>query len=544
MAFRRFRLVSLMSLVAVLCLSDAIWAAKSELISETAANQQGLTRPWFTQTAVDTGIGRLADMVLFEGVLFVQTDKATVQAIDAETGKTLWSKRVGNPAYPSMRLGVNHDHLAIVNGSRLYVLNRHNSDLLLEKALTDVPGAGPAVSSKRVYVPMVSGKIVAYRLQLPADPMKEGSAKDKDKDKAAAAPTNDKANTATPAANPDKKNLQLDQASIPPMTCQSFGRVWVQPQIVFEDPKEERLVWPTERGFLNLARVDRKAEDALAMKYRLQADSGILAQPGYLPPNPEVVGDPGLVITGTKDGFVYAFRTNDGETSWRYSTAEPIASSPTPFADRVYVTTQLDNLFCLSLKTGNPMWVAPGIRQFVAASKSKVYVADNLGRLVVLDAAKGTPLGSIDTQGIAFKMRNTGTDRIYLATDTGLIQCLHEIEQTAPIPYAESRKAKEVEEQPAVKQTEGDHNAQPAPREHVAPKEPSAPKAHVAPKKAASKKKGKKQDEEGFEGGDANPFDAAEGGDKPAKGKKAAKNGKTGKAGKGKKKGDDLDTGF
>ena len=66
------------------------WAMASELIPETAAAQHGLTRPWFAQVGVDSGQGQLRDLVLYEDVLYAQTDKAVVHAIDAETGKTLW----------------------------------------------------------------------------------------------------------------------------------------------------------------------------------------------------------------------------------------------------------------------------------------------------------------------------------------------------------------------------------------------------------------------------------------------------------------------
>ena len=89
-------------------------------------------------------------------MLYAQTDKAVVQAIDAETGKTLWSKQVGQPQYPTMSPGVNRDFVAIINGSRLYVLNRFNGDLLWETELAGAPGAGPALSTKRIYVPIES----------------------------------------------------------------------------------------------------------------------------------------------------------------------------------------------------------------------------------------------------------------------------------------------------------------------------------------------------------------------------------------------------
>ena len=105
------------------------------MIPETTAAQHGLTRPWFTQVELDRGQGQLRDLVLYEGTLYAQTDKAVVHAIDAETGKTLWWKQVGQPQHPSMTPGAGRDLLAVVNGSRLYVLNRFNGDLLYEREI-------------------------------------------------------------------------------------------------------------------------------------------------------------------------------------------------------------------------------------------------------------------------------------------------------------------------------------------------------------------------------------------------------------------------
>ena len=140
--------------------------------------------------------------------------------------------------------------------------------------------------------------------------------------------------------------------------------------------------------------------------------------------------------------------------------------------DRVYVSAQLGGMHCLAVKTGKDLWFAPDVFQFVAASKARVYATDRLGRLVVLDAQSGARLDAIATENAPIKLLNTDTDRIYLADETGLIQCLHEVEQSEPIVHGKDRKqaAAEAEEKPVVKQKEiGEEK--PAKKEHAAPKE-------------------------------------------------------------------------
>ena len=429
------------ALLVAFLLCDALSAARNQLIPETTAARHGLARPWFTQVELDRGRGRLTDLVLHQGTLYAQTDNAVIHAIDAETGRTLWWKRVGLPSHPSMTPGLNHKRLAVINGSRVYVLNRLNGDLLYEKEVQGAPGAGAALSTKRVYIPTTTGMILAYRL----DPLAEdsdGSEKVEEESTPAAG---------TPLDADQEQDLRIEQKSVPPLFCQSYGRALVQPLVTRENAKEEYVVWPTDRGFLNFGHIDRTKEDHLTLMYRLKTGAAIVGRPAYLPPDPKVIGDSGLILTASRDGFVYAVRETTGERLWRFSVGEPIIESPAVIGDRVYVTAQLGGMYCLEAKTGKNLWFAPDMVQFVAASKARVYATDRIGRLAVLDARSGAPLDAIATQNIPIKLLNTQTDRVYLADDRGLIQCLREIEQSEPIVHGADRKpAEQADEKPAA----------------------------------------------------------------------------------------------
>ena len=88
---------------------------------------------WMVQMHMDRSRSRLRDLVLHEGVIYAQTNRGLIQAYDAETGTPVWDvpRQVGNPDFPSSAIAVGGDLLAVTNGSRLYVLNRHNGDSAL-----------------------------------------------------------------------------------------------------------------------------------------------------------------------------------------------------------------------------------------------------------------------------------------------------------------------------------------------------------------------------------------------------------------------------
>ena len=78
-------LISL-TLAAALPAGGRLWAASADaIIPVPTAEQHGMARPWCMQVQLNYGRGRVRDMVLHEGVLYVQTDRATITALDAET---------------------------------------------------------------------------------------------------------------------------------------------------------------------------------------------------------------------------------------------------------------------------------------------------------------------------------------------------------------------------------------------------------------------------------------------------------------------------
>jgi outer membrane protein assembly factor BamB len=514
---RRFFPLAFAVVMAALGAAGNSLSAASELISETVAAQHGLTRPWFAQVGVDSGQGQLRDLILYKDALYAQTDKAVVHAIDAETGRTLWCKQVGQPKYPSMPPDANRDLLAVVNGSRLYVLNRFNGDLLYQREIEDAPDAGPVLSAKRVYIPMSNGRLIAYRL----DPQSESKKEEGQKSKKSPTPEEKSQLDAE-----RRQNLRLSQQLVPPAFCQSFGQALVQPLMVRENANEESVVWPTDRGYLNVGSVNRRAEDSLTLKFRVETGTAVAGRPAYLPPDPKVPSDSGLIIAVSRDGYVHAIQEKNGEYLWRFPTGEAVVASPAVIGNHVYVSTQLGGMYCLEVKSGKNLWFAPNVVQFVAASKTRVYAADNIGRLVVLNADNGVTLDAMATEKTFLRLHNASNDRIYLADTAGLIQCLHEVEQSEPIVHDKDRKeAAEAEEQaaepkevtekekpakkePAKKEPAKKERAapkeRPAPKERATPKERPAPKERPLPKdrvkKALSKKAG------AAAGADANPF--------------------------------------
>jgi hypothetical protein len=369
-----FRKLAFFPVVAILLgLPCPSWAQRSGamVIPETTVRRHGLTRAWFAQVAVDRSSGHLVHITQQGGMLFVQTDQAMVHALDAETGRTLWAVQVGRRGHPSMAPAANDDFVAVVNGSMLYVVDRKDGKLKWARQVGASPGAGAALSATHVFVPMVNGAVEGYLLKDETEPV---------------------------------------------WVFRSDGRALTQPMIT---PKT--VSWTTDKGYLYVGSTAQ-----VGIRFRLQTRAAIESRPAYWTP---------YLYAGSLDGYVYAVDEKSGLTEWKFSTAEPLSQPPVAIDGLVYVVSESGGMFCLQGRNGSQEWFAQRIKQFIAASPTKVYACDYLNRLVILDGKTGARQDLMPLPEISLKMINAQTDRIFLATETGLVQCLHEVGLPTPVVY-------------------------------------------------------------------------------------------------------------
>jgi outer membrane protein assembly factor BamB len=343
----------------------------SRLLQRDQIARLGLTRAWFGQVDMDASRHKVARAVVAGDQIFVLTTGGTLQAFHAHTGETMWVASHGNPDWPSLGPAANEDLVAFVNGSTLYVLKRSNGEPTIVRRIGGATGAAPALSRTFCFVPMLNGRLEGY---------------------------------------------SLASSTAQPWFYQSQGRATTAPLAT-----DSSLVWTTNIGHAYVA-------NGLVpgIRFRIETGSEIEASPSFRSP---------IVFVGTLNGEVIALHEQTGAEQWRFATAFPISRSPAAVGGRVFVTTQRPALFAVDLVTGQPMWQSPRITQFAAASAERVYAFDNLNALVVLDAASGAVLNRMPSDGRSTALVNDQTDRLYLVSSDGKVQCLHEIGLTLPLVH-------------------------------------------------------------------------------------------------------------
>jgi outer membrane protein assembly factor BamB len=187
-------------------------------------------------------------------------------------------------------------------------------------------------------------------------------------------------------------------------------------------------VWAISGGQLVMAvsKVDKKREVAADLLTRVAAQPGQAGTIGYFP-----LDDGNLMAVDLTGGNAIA----GVNQLWRSNVGGIMNRTPLVTADAVYTAGDNSGVARVDRKSGEVIWRSDNTADLVAAVNHEfVYVRDRQGRLLVFDARRATdptrrfaaPLTGVDAGQFTVPVMNTVTDRIYLATETGLIMCLRD----------------------------------------------------------------------------------------------------------------------
>lgn len=408
--------------------SAAAQTSPARIVDQRVAARHGLKRAWFTQLAIDPSRTRLLDLKLDRGTLFALSEQSIVQALDANTGRVLWTTEVGNPRLITYPPGVGEKHVAVINGTTVYVLDRATGALQWKHGTRGSPAAGPAINEEAVFCANMNGQLEVYSL---VDSDHRGLA-----------------------------NLRIDGRPLSQPVATRLG-----------------VFWGSSTGDIGLGKID-----GTNLLFRKKTGYPMVASAAAFGDELYVAND---------GGYLYCFDNPHGEERWSFTTGVPIVRSPVPFANAVYVQCQDKSMFRVNPADGREVWRIGNIRHFLAASPTKLYLLDRFDRMAVVNPKNGATVDLIPVPPVAFTVANQESDLIVMATDSGLVQALHEIQLTERVVYAPPAQAPAspptklkgpvARPRPADAAPDGAANPQ---AEGAAPARPAVPAPRPAPQPA------------------------------------------------------------
>ncbi len=224
---------------------------------------------------------------------------------------------------------------------------------------------------------------------------------------------------------------------------------------------------------------------------------------------PVPVGTERLGFVGLRDGTVVALNLLQGgpqgpRVEWRAGVGGSVNRRPVAARDAVFASGEQAGTTKIDIATGEVVWKSElGADRFVAANDEFVYLKDRAGRLAIYDrqrptdaaARRSLALAKLDLPGFGVDVANDKSDRLFLASDNGLVVCLRDasLKYARPVPLiAPPAPAAAIVERkeptpPAVAPPSLEPKADaPAPKKNDAKKDDDAKKD--APKKDTPKK--------------------------------------------------------
>ena len=475
--FSRFLLIVLGTM---LTLPLVLTAQSVPLLSQMELDPYGLNRVWFHQLQIHPAEGKVQNVFLEGGQLFITTSDANLHVLNSETGQWLWSRSVGQKDLSLTEPAVNSRIVAVHNNLMVFLFNRKNGKQLLQIPLPEAASAPCEMSEHYLYVPLVNQTLMVFTLKeslAPSSPKETAVGDirhitdDLNPELAKIVQQFEDAKqllrTAKPI-KPEDDSFVLDSTNRVPITCVAFGVLRTKPLLLsqyyawkLDDAEQptheidkithkEFIAWVTEQGFLYTGGITLLSDTSMSMAYWVnsagqtfymnQQRVAQIDRPGnkalhvrptqsqLYPVNesdPEKIRLPNIIITGGRAAYIFAIDAKSGEVRWQYPAQGQLLEPIAVIGREIYAPTSSGIFHALDF-SGKDRWSAKNVKRFVAASQNRIYVLDQRDRLVGLDRATGVSLFVYDVRRFDHCYYNLETDQIILVTNGGLVQCLRE----------------------------------------------------------------------------------------------------------------------
>jgi outer membrane protein assembly factor BamB len=443
--------------------------------TDEALKKLNLKVGWRTFLPVDGSRDGVATMQLLDTQLLIQMRSGVIVSLDPENGQTQWLARIGPTYRASQPLGHNIDTIFGYNLTTLFALERANGHVRWLAQVPTVPTCPPAADSERVYCCLTGQHMYAYRLPKTHELLALGDREAEMR----GIPTGTSSQTRglLTTTNSTRSSGLRDSGELPlAWEYNAVTRLENTP-IVTPRAKEK------EGGFIVIANGDGRL--TVSSKYEKDIRSrSTVNRPLAVP----LVEHNGVVYAASDDNYLLAMNIENGLTAWRFGAGGPIFVRPDVTDEDVYISTRRSGVYRIDRESGALRWRNQAAERFLAANKKWVYALDTTGKLLVIERDRGSTLFTVDMRDFALSTGNDLTDRIYLASNDGLVLCLHDRGYTKPLVNKTVVEEKPVPPPPRTDVLEK-KDAPPPEKKDAPPEKKDAPEKKEMEKKDAPEKK-------------------------------------------------------
>ncbi|MEX0704479.1 MAG: PQQ-binding-like beta-propeller repeat protein [Planctomycetales bacterium] len=365
------------------CLAACLPAARGQsqrtesvLPSPRELGRHGLVLDWHNHATMDPQRDHVLHMTSDEDTLYVQATVGTITAFDIETGLKRWAVQLGRRDRTSHPAVSNEALVLVSSGMQLFALDKTTGRTQWTIQLPTHPSTSPAIDSERIYIGSLDGSVYAL----------------------------------------DLKQIRrlYDMDRLPQWSHQTIAwRYQADSEVTTPPVVTPRVVsFASRRGSLYSVSANNRK-----LVFQFETDKPVSA--------PMATSGP-LLFLASEDFNFYALDSENGRVRWEFVTGLPIRMQPSVIDEDVYLTPTRGGLHSLKTATGRRRWWNADASQFLAATAATVFASDHLGNVLLLSRETGRPVGALPLRHYAARFSNDRTDRLFVATDSGRVLCIHE----------------------------------------------------------------------------------------------------------------------
>ena len=358
-------------------------ASGPRITPEAYLNRAGLTRSWWGQAVTNAQRDRLLYMTSDDTSVYLQTSSGLVTAFDTETGRRRWGTQVGQSDRPTYPLSVDGNNLLIVNGMDLSSIDSVSGDVRWSFKLPGQPASSPSGLGGMIYVGFLDGSLFAF--------------------------------------DGDLIQKLADKQLLPSWGYRSVAWRYKTSAAIASPAMvtQKYVAFASENGTLySVTKRDRE------LLFQFETDARLTASP--------VLYKESLLVA-SEDYKVYSIGLRNGRYNWQFSAGGPLIVPPLVVGNEAFITPENAGLLSLNADNGRVNWTRPNVRRVLSVSPGHVYVFDNMTNLIVLNRQNGGVVSSVRLEPFRFYVANDRSDRIFVATESGLVMCLQEIGRDFPL---------------------------------------------------------------------------------------------------------------
>ncbi|GAB4139975.1 MAG: hypothetical protein Tsb009_09130 [Planctomycetaceae bacterium] len=395
-------MITFTALCLLLISADVTLAQRNRAIfrlpTQRMLNRYGLERAWMSQATLDPTRDQVRHLVADEDVVYIQSRQGLVTAFDALNGKKLWAAQLGRTSSVSFPITSNDEMAVVITGTQMIALEKYTGKLLWKIGIPSAASTQATMDDDHIYVGARDGSVYAFDLRKIRELF--------------------------------EKNLLPQWSNLTLLWRFKSYKTVVTPPI-----STGRVVnFASQGGSLySITTNDRK----LVFQFELDgpASAPMAFSRGELDKTKKSFKR--YLYLPSEDMKLYCVNMDNGRVRWEYMAGLPIRKAPRVIKDNlrddVYLTPVRGGMHCLNEKTGKLIWRRPDVTEFLAATPTLVYASDQVGNVLLLSRKDGAVIGHLPLRNFQIRLSNGRTDRLFIATKTGLLVCIREQGQSFPI---------------------------------------------------------------------------------------------------------------